>query len=313
MMVTEKIVVLLAAYNGAEYLHEQIDSILAQNDVNVTVYISLDKSTDNSLAILEHYAKVNTNVILLEYGKHFGSAGQNFFNLMNTVDVCDFDFVAFADQDDIWEPLKLREAITLLTKTNADGYSSNVMAFWENGRETLIEKSSAQVEFDYLFESPGPGCTFVFTKKLFNSIQQTVKHNYYQINKLWLHDWFCYSFSRFNGFEWIIDSRPLMKYRQHLSNQVGANSGMKSFITRIKAMFDGRGLNYVQQQADFLGQQQCRPIVYLSQGRVGYFKLALISHKLRRKFSHKLFCAIFFFIMVIKGYKSVQRNQGNQK
>lgn len=312
-MVANNVAVLLAAYNGEKYLQEQINSILEQRAVNLTIYISLDRSADSSLAVLQDFVDANDNVKLLDYGDRFGSAGQNFFHLINTVNVDEFDYIAFADQDDIWDPSKLSEAIALLAKTGSDGYSSNVMAFWGNGRQELINKSSPQAEFDHLFESPGPGCTFVFTKKLYKSIQRNVRVNYSQISQLWLHDWFCYSLSRFDGFKWIIDSRPFMKYRQHSTNEVGANSGIMSFFKRVKTMFDGSGLNYVEQQATFIGQQQCLPIVYLTQGRVGFFKLALISYKLRRKPSHKLFCAIFFVLMTIKGRSSTQTHLGKQQ
>ena len=312
-MVIKKIAVLLAAYNGEEYLYEQINSILEQKSVNLTIYISLDRSVDRSLTILQHFEGANANVKLLDYGDRFGSAGKNFFHLVNTVNIDEYDYVAFADQDDIWYPSKLFEAIDQLKKTDCDGYSSNVIAFWDNGREELIKKSFPQVEYDYLFESPGPGCTFVFTKKLYKSIQNNVRLNYSEIRNLWMHDWFCYSFSRFNGAKWVIDSRPLMKYRQHSNNEVGANSGFTSFFKRVKTMFDGSGLDYVEQQANFIGQQQCLPIVYLSQGRLGFLKLALISYKLRRKPSHKLFCAIYFILLILNGRSSAQTHLGRQQ
>ncbi|WP_339009876.1 glycosyltransferase [Aeromonas popoffii] len=297
----KKICVLLASYNGEKYLKEQIDSILCQLDVDVTIYVSLDKSSDNSLSMLTEFATANENIILLEYGHKFGSAGRNFFHLIKSVSVDDYDYIAFADQDDIWESTKIREAIILLSNSRSDGYSSNVTAFWENGSERLINKSSPQVEYDYLFESPGPGCTFVFTKTLYKKIQDSVIRNYDYIHKLWLHDWFCYSLARFSGYKWVIDPRPLMRYRQHSTNEVGANSGILSFLKRINIMCDGRGLNYVVQQAEFIGQKHCLPISYLYQGRVGLFKLVLISFKLRRKYSDKVFCIILFLILAIRG------------
>ncbi|MGL5486993.1 MAG: glycosyltransferase [Shewanella sp.] len=297
----KKICVLLAAYNGEKYIQEQIETILCQLDVHVTIYISLDKSSDNSLSILTKLAAANNNVILLEYGGEFGTAGKNFFHLIKSINVDAYDYIAFADQDDIWESTKIREAIKLLSDSCSDGYSSNVTAFWENGCEKLINKSSPQVEYDYLFEAPGPGCTFVFKKDLYKKIQNLVIKKYNSISKLWLHDWFCYSVARYNGYNWVIDSRPLMRYRQHASNEVGANSGIMSILKRINVMCNGRGLNYVVQQADFIGQQDCLPISYLCQGRVGLLKLALISFKLRRKYLDKFLCFILFLILVIKG------------
>lgn len=296
-----KIAILLAAYNGEHYIIEQLQSILNQENVVSTIFISLDNSSDGSLDILKKYSLKYPNIILLEYGQRFGSAGQNFFHLIKTVDVGDFDYVAFADQDDIWNDSKLKNAIRMLNETGADGYSSNVIAFWEDGREQLVNKAFPQSEFDYLFESPGPGCTFVFSVNLFISMQDFIRSNYSEINLLWLHDWFSYSFARFNNYKWVIDPCPSMKYRQHSQNEVGANAGFLSFFKRVNAMLNGSGLAYAKSQSKFIGQENTQPMRYLEEGRLGYLKLFFISYKLRRKASHKIFCALFFLAVLIKG------------
>lgn len=303
-----RIAILLAAYNGESYISEQLKSILEQKEVDLTVFISLDKSSDRSYEIITDFALKYPNIELLEYGEKFGSAGSNFFHLIKSVNVEEFEYVAFADQDDIWNASKLIDAVSMLNKTSADGYSSNVLAFWEDGREKLVHKSSPQSEFDYLFESPGPGCTFVFTANLFCLIQDNIRVNYSKVHLLWLHDWFCYSFARFNGYKWVIDPRSSMKYRQHNQNEVGANAGISSFINRAKAMFDGSGLAYAKSQSQFIGQENTKPMKYLRQGRLGYLKLSFISYKLRRKTSHKLFCALFFLAMFIKGPNKEEGN-----
>jgi rhamnosyltransferase len=55
-----RVAVLLAAYNGMQYIAEQMDSILAQIGVDVTVFISVDRSTDGTEKWVEALAQANT-------------------------------------------------------------------------------------------------------------------------------------------------------------------------------------------------------------------------------------------------------------
>ena len=83
------------------------------------------------------------------------------FRLFRVVDFSGYDYISLADQDDVWLDCKLARACKLLREDEAEGYSSNVLAFWPDGRERLIEKAFPQRRWDFLFEGPGPGCTFV--------------------------------------------------------------------------------------------------------------------------------------------------------
>ena len=63
---------------------------------------------------------------------------------------------------------------------------------------------------------------------------QTLSENWEDVNKIELHDWFIYAFARENNYKWHIDEKPSMRYRQHTSNQVGANDGLKAKLKRLK-------------------------------------------------------------------------------
>jgi len=297
------VAILLAAFEGEDYIKEQIDTIMSLKGVTASLFVSLDQSRDNSSKILEEIS-LKYAITILDNGKRFGSAGQNFFHLLNKVDFSSFDYVAFADQDDIWYSSKLIDAIDCMEKSHASGYSSNVTAFWESGHQKLVKKDYPQAEFDYLFESPGPGCTFVMTNELASDIKGQLITKQSKVKTLWLHDWYCYSFARSRDYKWIIDSKPSMLYRQHSSNEVGANSGLKSFITRCSVMLKGDGFNKVIEQANFIGQVNLKPIKLLcSNSRFNFIKLFFMSFKCRRQFSHKLFFALVCLFFVVWGYK----------
>ena len=230
----KKIAVLLASYNGIKYIKEQLDSILNQKEVDVTIFISDDLSTDKTVEYLQNIYKDFKNIVYLTSGSKFGGAGKNFFRLIKDVDFSSFDFVSFVDQDDIWYEDKLIRAIKTIEDKQLDAYSSNVLAFWEDSKEMIINKSSSQARYDYLFEAAGPGCTYVLKKDLAISLQKFISENWENVNKVELHDWFIYAFARENNYKWHIDEKPSMRYRQHTSNQVGANDGLKAKLKRLK-------------------------------------------------------------------------------
>lgn len=233
----KKIAVLLASYNGVKYIKEQVDSILNQKEVDVTIFISDDLSTDKTIEYLQDIYKDFKNIVYLPSGSKFGGAGKNFFRLIRDVDFSSFDFISFVDQDDIWYEDKLIRAIKTIEDKQLDAYSSNVLAFWEDGKEMIINKSNSQARYDYLFEAAGPGCTYVLKKDLAIFLQNFICDNWEDVNKVELHDWFIYAFARENNYKWHIDEKPSMRYRQHTSNQVGANDGLKAKLKRLKKVF----------------------------------------------------------------------------
>ena len=288
-----RVAVLLAAYNGMQWIEEQLNSIFQQHGVSSMIFISVDRSTDDTLAFCEKLALRHPSVVVLKYGEHFGGAARNFFRLLNEVDISEFDYVCFSDQDDIWLPDKLFRAHEMISRTEADAYSSNVLAFWPDGRQHLIEKSQKQVRWDFLFEAAGPGCTYVMRKKLACAIQDLLKTQWESVQKVGLHDWFFYAFARANGYRWVIDDYAGMLYRQHEKNQVGVNSGIKAFTQRANKVLSGWGLTQSTLIAQLVGLGD-DPFVkrWSGDSRVGLLWLALHAWQCRRRVRDKIIFAL---------------------
>jgi rhamnosyltransferase len=229
-----KIAVLLAAYNGMQWIEEQVESILAQESVDVTLFVSVDRSTDGTEQWVEALADSNPKVVMLPYGERFGGAGPNFFRLVCDVDLSAFDAVAFADQDDIWFSGKLKRAFSFLATGQYDVISSDVIAFWPDGVEKRIKKSYNQKKYDHFFEAAGPGCTYVFGQAAIHDFKNFLLDLGEKRNSIALHDWLAYAFCRNKGYVWFIDSQPSMRYRQHENNQVGTNTGLKAYRKRLQ-------------------------------------------------------------------------------
>ena len=233
------IAVLLTVYNGHEFIKEQLDSILQQQGVKLHIFISVDLSTDNSYQWCCDFANKHLQISVLPYGQKFGGAAANFYRLIKEVDFSAFDFVALSDHDDIWLEDKLLSASNKLDDGHYAAYSGNVMAFWDNGRQHLINKALAQRRYDYLFEAAGPGCTYVLSTGAMLLFKQLIISKWSQAEQVGLHDWFIYAFIRSHGLHWFIDPEYKLLYRQHSENQVGINKGWQANLKRLGLLRKG--------------------------------------------------------------------------
>jgi glycosyltransferase involved in cell wall biosynthesis len=108
--------VALATYNGARFLREQLECIARQTRHPDQMVISDDGSTDGTLEILDAFkSSVTFPVIILPRVGHLGVTG----NFMRAAYACETDIIAFCDQDDIWEPVKLERCERALKDSGA--------------------------------------------------------------------------------------------------------------------------------------------------------------------------------------------------
>mgnify|MGYP001941172112 CR=1 FL=1 len=228
------IAVLLATHNGTAYLEEQLRSVLAQTGVSVHVFVSDDASTDGTEELATSISKASRNVSVLPPG-HFGSAVANFYRLIREVPADGFDAVAFCDQDDIWEPWKLQHHFAILTgsESPAAAVSSNVKAFDTDGHEWIVNKSQQQQLADFMFESGGPGSTFLLSPDTYDFVRTQLLDPTSPASQVRAHDWCIYALVRASGRRWVIDAAPSVRYRQHQNNVLGANDGLRQYLSRL--------------------------------------------------------------------------------
>ena len=297
-----KIAILLAAYNGMQWIEAQLHSILDQKNVSLKVFISVDLSTDGTLAWCRAMALRHACVEVLPPGERFGGAAPNFFRLIRDVDLSNFDYVGLADQDDVWLPDKLFRAHRMLSKTGADAYSSNVTAFWADGRQLLIRKSQKPVRWDFLFEAAGPGCTYVMRKDLACAFQAVIRRREFEVRRVGLHDWFVYAYARANGYRWVIDDHAGLLYRQHEENQVGVNIGWRASLHRARKILGGWGLSQSALIAELVGLGNDPFVRLWSNGsRVGLLSLLLHAWQCRRRLRDKVLFALSCAALLMAG------------
>ncbi len=228
-----KILVIMSVFNGINYIKEQVDSILKQEDVNVNLFINFDKSNDGSFEYIKKIAHKDKRITLSEQNK-YGSACQNFLNATKKVNVNEYDYISFSDQDDHWKPSKLKNAIRFLSD-GYDGYSSNVtLWFYYKNKKKFINKSTKQTGYDHFFEAPGPTSSIVITKELFNKFQKFTILRYKYLKKLKnFFDILVYCFSIESNYKWYIDESSYILYRQHQRNELGYRYSFKSLKKRL--------------------------------------------------------------------------------
>jgi rhamnosyltransferase len=276
-----RVIVLMATHNGIRWVAEQLKSIQSQERVEVSILVSDDASTDGTF----EYLNSNSDVILLEGRGPHGFAGKNFFNLLLRADFSGYDFIALSDQDDIWHPWKLIRAIDCFETYGCDGYSANMTAFWENGREVLVDKAQLQREWDFLFQSAGAGCTYVMSAFLAKEIQRVLRANPQIMDEICLHDWFVYAWARSHGFKWFIDNVSVMRYRQHGKNEFGVNFGVKVAKSRLEKIKSGWYRGQVVAIANACGvESQTLVCKVLSKTLSGRISLAFHAGKFRRRY-----------------------------
>jgi glycosyltransferase involved in cell wall biosynthesis len=239
-----KVSILMATYNGADYLLEQLNSIKNQDFKNWTLFVSDDGSTDNTLNMLNEYKlTIFKDKLVLLNGPHNGFC-QNFLSLCANVNPKS-DYFVWSDQDDIWLPNKLSQILNLLTPIN------NQTPALYSGRTILVDKNNNQYGLSPLLNSKplgfenslvqcyGGGNTMAFNRAALNLIKLGFNL------KLLSHDWWAYQIVSGAGGVVIYDPEPTVRYRQHSNNIVGSNLGLKAKFERLIAVIKGEYKNNI--------------------------------------------------------------------
>ncbi|MBD5132146.1 MAG: glycosyltransferase [Clostridiales bacterium] len=229
-----KVAVLMSSYNGEKYIREQIDSILDQQGVEVILFVRDDGSSDGTKDILSAYETEHANV-KVEYAQNVGVAN-SFMNLLYSVSN-DFDFYAFSDQDDIWEPNKLSEAVKMLEEKDALLYGSNQECVDQAGQHIGMRYATdAKINMTPIAivqNNMIAGCTMVFTSKLYKLLTEEIKRPSQRLLRSRMHDVWAPLVAAVHG-GLIYDTRSFIKYRQHENNVVGAQISAKKRRKAIK-------------------------------------------------------------------------------
>lgn len=222
-MIKPLISIALCTFNGEEFLEEQLESLVNQTYQNLEIIIIDDLSTDRTLQILKGYAnkfatiKLFQNEVNLGYIKNFEKA----------ISLCTGEFIALADQDDIWELHKIDLMFNHIGKSYLIYHDS---AFIDSHGKLMGKNLSDIVNF-YDGDSPNAFLFFncvsshalLFNKRLKNYLFPFPHSN--------LHDaWIAYVALNMGSITYIKDC--LVKYRNHSKNTTDILKQRKNIITK---------------------------------------------------------------------------------
>lgn len=215
-----QVAVLMSTYNGEKYIREQIDSILSQIKVNVTLFIRDDGSTDSTVKIITQYTEKYSN-IKLWVGENIG-VGNSFMQLLYSL-TDEFDYYAFSDQDDIWLNEKLERAIEKISKNTVPTlYVSNQILVDKNGRK-LGMRYVQKPDLSYmqtLSNNKATGCTMLWNKALNDRLTDINARPSKILLDNRIHDVWISAVAGLIG-EIVYDQNGYILYRQHENNVVG--------------------------------------------------------------------------------------------
>ena len=227
-MEAQLVSIAMTTYNGGKYLRKQLDSLVNQTYKNIEVIVCDDCSKDDTISILESFKdKLNLKYFINE--KNLGVV-KNFEKAMG---LCQGEYIALCDQDDIWLPKK----IEILMK-RLDNYSlifSDAALIDTNDK--IIGKSFREFQkltiwshkplVPLFFGNFVTGCTTLLTKDLVQKSLPIPEGERF-------HDWWLATVAcKENGIKAI--NEKLVLYRQHSSNDIGAIVAF-SLYDRIKGI-----------------------------------------------------------------------------
>jgi len=223
------VLVLLATYNGAAYIHQMVDSVLGQDYPNIRIILSDDGSTDATASILDEYAaKMPDRVTHYRSGLRFGCAQKHFLHLLRTFH--DAPYIMFCDQDDVWHKDKVRKTLEKMRQVEknpdvpamvhtdlrvVDGQLKQIAASFCD--HSNLDGNRLKLN-QLLVQNVVTGCTMMLNRSLAALACREAEED-----AVLMHDWWIALLASACGSTGFL-REAIIDYRQHGKNAVGAKN-----------------------------------------------------------------------------------------
>lgn len=207
----------IGTYNGERFLREQLDSVLSQTYKHLEIIICDDRSNDDTCNILREYACKDSRIKLFYNTENLGLVK----NFDKAISLCSGEYIALCDQDDIWDPNKIAVLLdnigdALLIHSDATLINAEGAIFSTSYTSYSQKKLYSNFKYYALGNNNVTGCTALFRSELRPYILPIPKQTT-------VHDWWIALIASNHG-KIHYCSQPLINYRQHDSNLIGAAS-----------------------------------------------------------------------------------------
>lgn len=238
------VVVMMSTFNGAEFLDAQLESIFGQRGVVPHLYVRDDASTDDTVERLLRYSEEHdADISVLTAGPEGNVGVYQSWNLLIPNIPRHFDYFAISDQDDVWLPSKLQEAVRSL-EARADSvvlYTCNTTAVTSEMRVIRRYDFSARLPtLPSLFARYSiPAHAMVFGKGLMRLVDsydsQQVATEFTLEQRLLLT-------TLAVGGDWVRDDKSYVLWRRQPGNVTAAGNGLGSRVSSEFAKFRAKGV-----------------------------------------------------------------------
>jgi glycosyltransferase involved in cell wall biosynthesis len=234
----QRVAILMGTKDGAAFIEEQLGSLDAQSHSLVDLWISDDGSMDGTTAIIDSWkSRWQKGRLTLVDGPCQGFAAN--FRSMIIDPRIEADCYAFCDQDDIWEPDRLESALRWMRTLDPEipaMFCSRTATMSETG--TIVGHSplfQRPPSFrNALVQSIAGGNTIMINRAARDLLARASSSTYFVS-----HDWWAYLIVAAAGGVVHYDPRPLVRYRQHGANLVGANASWGARVSRLRHLLKG--------------------------------------------------------------------------
>lgn len=218
--------ILMATYNGEEYIAEQIDSIRNQTYTNWRLFISDDGSTDETLTIARYYSQKDLRIFIVESKNKLNTASGNFFGLLTYSDA---PYAMFCDQDDVWDSDKIEISLNRIQELEFQfGKKEKLLVFTDS---KLVNQNLEEIAPSFVASLSWDPNKLSLAQAVYGNVAQgaTMCMNHELVNFVLtqdiddtelMHDWWIFLVALAVGQTSYIDKTTL-RYRQHDHNVVG--------------------------------------------------------------------------------------------
>lgn len=219
---SNSISVVIATYNGATYLAEQLSSIVSQTIQPYEVIIRDDCSNDDTVNIIESY-RTKLHIRYYQNARNVGYTK----NFELAVSSATGSYIALCDQDDIWEPHKLEQLLKRI-----EGYSlvfSNSALIDATGNlmgKTLSQKLrnrfiAVSSPLSFVYDNCVSAHAMLFQRSLISHLLPFPHHLFFDA-------WIAANAASVSGINYI--GQSLVRYRQHSSNTLSKTKKTKTSL-----------------------------------------------------------------------------------
>jgi glycosyltransferase involved in cell wall biosynthesis len=184
-IVPAELSIITPVFNGERYLAEVIDSIVAQQDIEIEYIIVNDGSTDSSLAISNKYQQLYPKMIRVFDQKNSGEASAVNFGFLQA----ESEFVCIVNADDPLLPGHCRTMVDILRSSNAIAAYPDWLMIDDEGTTIRLIKTrdfSKRVLIAKFLCIPGPGSVFRRTAVM-SSVPRDSSFRFISDYVMWVH------------------------------------------------------------------------------------------------------------------------------